>query len=897
MSKELDAMFSSLLQEISEQEKKLPESTPASEHAQRRAEKIAQAVEDDGSWQIPPEQPKPVPRAPYHPPVVVPEPVSHFSEEPSANPAIRMRDRLEEGALPKPDAERKPNQILPSDAVPDQKRRKRRRHDPGITDVRKQIQGRPSADMKDGTPVPEETKRKSFHINIPDELPPDIPRDIPGQKLPEDLDDLLAAAAAKKAPAADPLKDHEAKVRSRAEQIREQMRQRAEESAQEPAVKARPSMDMPVPRSFKVTIPDDTPAQPAVPESKPSFFSKVKGFMNDFLDLNDDDEEERPAAAHDAPPDTIPEEAHPEPEKKALHLPFLSQKPKAEKPAAAPEAPGQPEQPQKAEAPRKQDAPKKAETPSILSRLHPKKAETPRPERPRRPRDPSAGTDWRTLVAAPAPVVPDNPSLLREDGDDLFDDDLYEKNPAAEAAAPETAPEAPAAPETDQLAEAYDELEQAETILPEEPEPPAIPSEIIALLQPGRPRAPKPEAAPAAADPAAMESRRTFSAADFLKDDPDDFLNAIPEPAPEAPVQEKPAPEPPVHEAPVQEKSTPEPPVHEAPVQEKPAPEPPIHEAPVQEKPAPEPPIHETPVQEKPAPRERRLRNLASFDEDDDADEEDADSHPAPPPPPVRRPEPLPEVEKKPGRFSSFREALDESAEELAEMKAEPLPDQTAAHTQFLKRHWYFLAGILCFLLALVGLIATVGWCVNKTKSFFGSSTIKESLEAALYPAAVVDLPAFETPSELQAEPLLSAAMVDILMYDDLTDYPVTFDVISIPANVVLSRAQERFGTDFTTEFTTLHAAGETFYYDSASGCYNVPASPSIFSYSPEVTDIARSGDTYTVAVRFVSDKASWQERSVNFKDENSKVMQATLQKEGDSYRILRLASTSEEAH
>ena len=56
MSKELDAMFNSLLQEISDQEKKLPEPPPASEDAQRRAEQIAQDVEDDGSWQIPPEE-------------------------------------------------------------------------------------------------------------------------------------------------------------------------------------------------------------------------------------------------------------------------------------------------------------------------------------------------------------------------------------------------------------------------------------------------------------------------------------------------------------------------------------------------------------------------------------------------------------------------------------------------------------------------------------------------------------------------------------------------------------------------------------------------------------------------------------------------------------------------
>ena len=134
MSKELDAMFNSLLQEISDQEKKLPEPPPASEDAQRRAEQIAQDVEDDGSWQIPPEEPKPVRPKPLHAPVIVPPPISHFTDEPSQNPAVRMRDRLEEDALPKPDTTRKPTQIrTASGTVP--KKKKHRRPDPGITDV------------------------------------------------------------------------------------------------------------------------------------------------------------------------------------------------------------------------------------------------------------------------------------------------------------------------------------------------------------------------------------------------------------------------------------------------------------------------------------------------------------------------------------------------------------------------------------------------------------------------------------------------------------------------------------------------------------------------------------------------------------------------------------------
>ena len=113
--------------------------------------------------------------------------------------------------------------------------------------------------------------------------------------------------------------------------------------------------------------------------------------------------------------------------------------------------------------------------------------------------------------------------------------------------------------------------------------------------------------------------------------------------------------------------------------------------------------------------------------------------------------------------------------------------------------------------------------------------------------------------------------------------------MISIPALDVLKRADEMFGTKLSGEFTTLYAAGETFYYDGATGCYNVPAAPVIFSYAPEVQEIRRSEDTYTVTVAYRSDTAQWQQRSENFDAAGEKTMEITLEKDGDDYRIVRI--------
>ena len=245
-------------------------------------------------------------------------------------------------------------------------------------------------------------------------------------------------------------------------------------------------------------------------------------------------------------------------------------------------------------------------------------------------------------------------------------------------------------------------------------------------------------------------------------------------------------------------------------------------------------------------------------------------------------------------KHSFFRESLDETAEELAEIKAEPVPqpdEEPGVKNHFLGRNAYFVSGILVFLLALIGLITLITGIVRATGGFFSGGSLRSQLEKTLYPVAVVDVPTFNEPAELTADGALSAAIVDILMYDDLSGYTETFDMISVPAEDVLERGRQMFGVDVQTQLDTLHAAGESFVYDATTNCYNVPTSPMIFSYSPEVKNVKRTGDTYEVTVVYHSDVADWQENSRNFREGSSKTMKATIEKKNSGYRIVSLVS------
>lgn len=714
MSKELKSLYHALLHEISEQEKKT--AATASEEAMRRAEEIVQDVEEDKSWQIPPEPKKPQIPAPQHEPVVVPPPVSHFTDEPSQNPAVRMRDRLDETALPKPDVERKPTQIFEARPKKTVKKKKRRKKAVNHSSGR-------------GADMPTSTEKKTKTPHVPDELS-------------QEVSGNFSASVQKKTEAAPSPRDE--MVRSRAEMIREQLRRAAEEEArqaeQSKTVKAAETMT------------DDATEEKPVEKA-----SAFKRFLNVFLDLDSEEEETEQDEIWGVPDE---EDAWGEPETDTEEEEVVSFR-KGETDRAQPSFQNL------------TDVPEQETRPSLLSHFRQKRKKAVREENDQDEESTPQETDWRTLVVPPTEKVKE-PS---ESDDAFYADDLSHRQSDTDDTAVHTSAE-----------------ELSDIVVP--PMPP-----------PATPKAPDPE------------------------------TPSIPEP--ETP--EVPAPE------------TPSVPVPSA------------------------PPLPVSGASER-RKHSGRLRNLEIFEEKSDDQEEPAD---------------IPQdmyTESASGGFAAvLREALDESAEELAEMKAEPLPGKHdgSMKNHFLKRHWYFLAGILCFLFALVGLVTCVGWGIGKVRHFVGSATIRQGIEDVLYPIAVVDLPAFETSDELDAGGLLSAAMVDILMYDDLSVYPVNFDVISIPANDVLARAQRRFGTAFSTEFTTLYAAGETFYYDAASGCYNVPTAPVIFSYAPEVIKLQRNGDIYTASVRCVSDKASWQEHSVNFKSDSEKYIEVTLEKNGDSYRIL----------
>ncbi len=895
------------------------EARPASDEARSRVDEIMRDVESTPREPAPAKTPLPPP--PVHDPVVVPPPVSHFTDEPSADTAVRMRDRLDETTLPKPDAERRPTQNFGMPQRGDV-RKKRRRKRPAVQTL----------------PPPETAPKKYIpHIEIPDELPAEDAAEKANEAL---IRDIVAHPVETPAPAPAPVTEPEpdperqAVVRSKAELIREQLRRRmAEEAAREDVAEAAAA---PVPETSAPAPVQETPVQ------APS------------------ETEEDPASYMPAPEEVFPEDAE-----EASGYEYEDEE---EKPAAAVTA--------ASAAAGVLSFFRKAKD-AVASKLAELRADDDEDDDLEDDEDDQISYDLEDVVDDVYDTPVEDEDLLDEEEDTSFEDDewgiadipdepidydeehapseeasyeepaqepYYEEpaqEPSYEGPAQEPYYEEPAQePSYEEPAQdAYDEpaqepyYEEPAQDAYDEPvqepyyEEPAQEPYYDEPAQEPYYEEPAQDDTPAEEAPAEAPRLRHLAAVPAMEEKKPSLLDRL------RGALSRPAAEP----EDIEDDDIPEDPAADWSESYAPAPDDLLsHKEQSNYTDLSDPSVadeaylayaqpedEELPAPPLPAPddtpRDPATGEVRSADEADEADDAAANQAPSVAPvqvavedapkgkrhftgeyaafnregPAVQPAQPTSAPAAKPApKQHTLRDAFDETAEELAEMRAEPeTSDAAHAGHPFLKRNSYLIVGVLCALLAVVGLVSVVKAVFLHIKDFADGSSIRQEITDVLYPLAVTDMPAFEDTSDISDEYFLSAAIMDILMFDDLSAYPENFDVISVPLEDVLLRGRRMFGAEYSPAPVTIHTAGETFFYDEQSHCFNVPSAPVIFSYAPEIQKISRSGDTYTVTVLYRSDIAQWQARSKNFATQNEKTMQVVLDNKNGLWRIVRIAN------
>lgn len=234
-----------------------------------------------------------------------------------------------------------------------------------------------------------------------------------------------------------------------------------------------------------------------------------------------------------------------------------------------------------------------------------------------------------------------------------------------------------------------------------------------------------------------------------------------------------------------------------------------------------------------------------------------------------------------------FDDALDERSDELAELTmAEPEPEMPNLGEGG-KRKGYLILGVLVIILAIVGLISTVSFTVDKFKAFADNTQQKTEFARFIYPVVICDPAPFGQSVKLRSDTVITAAIWDIILYEDKSKYESDFDMIIVPELDVEQHAAKLFGTGLSIKHQSILGADIQFYYNEDIKSYRIPANPKYFTYSPYIEDITRVGESYTITVGYVSPTPAWLTLTGDETPKPEKYVNYIVQKRGDEYTLL----------
>ena len=248
---------------------------------------------------------------------------------------------------------------------------------------------------------------------------------------------------------------------------------------------------------------------------------------------------------------------------------------------------------------------------------------------------------------------------------------------------------------------------------------------------------------------------------------------------------------------------------------------------------------------------------------------------------------------KKSRIISTLEKILEENPGTIADERSEKTePDEIDVSIKKdsgkLKRRIYAVFGVIFTVLAVIGLVSVIKSGTAHFRSFTAGENKKDSFTDIIYPAVIMDIESFNSPSELSSDQIISAALWSLVMSgSDMDKYEKTFDVISVPAIDVEAYAAKLFG-DSLPELThaTVGSGELKFYYNEETKSYNVPVNPITFTYEPDITSVSKNDSEYIVTVDYIKELPAWMKENQNYGKEVSKTVEFRLNEKDGAYTI-----------
>ena len=211
------------------------------------------------------------------------------------------------------------------------------------------------------------------------------------------------------------------------------------------------------------------------------------------------------------------------------------------------------------------------------------------------------------------------------------------------------------------------------------------------------------------------------------------------------------------------------------------------------------------------------------------------------------------------------------------------------------RRHKYVApVGIVFLLLAAVGLVTVCVFCVRFTQRLLDNSAEKARFEQVITPVLMLDPVPFGSAADADPLFLLQSSLWSALLGDKRESYQANEDSlgrIPVPASDVDVAAARLYG-DVKLEhqsFTVNYV--DNYVYDEDTKTYYVQVTGQVGLYTPNVEEIVKKGNQYTLLVGYVPPIDVWRQCAAGKTErpQSDKWMYYDLERVGDHYQILAI--------
>lgn len=207
------------------------------------------------------------------------------------------------------------------------------------------------------------------------------------------------------------------------------------------------------------------------------------------------------------------------------------------------------------------------------------------------------------------------------------------------------------------------------------------------------------------------------------------------------------------------------------------------------------------------------------------------------------------------------------------------------------KQRQTVIFGVIISVLVCIGLYTTISTINKSAQNFINATSLKTEMIDVVFPLVIIDIPEFETPTNLDSSVIISTAIWSFITdtNKDMNKYQQDdLGSIYVPDVDIEFYVRKLYGSGIEIKHQTINDSNIQIVYNELEKMYIIESNPSYLPYSPRIEDVKRTGSIYTLTVSYILPTVSWSLSNYDISSQEAdKIMEYRLQKIDDNYHFL----------